>query len=339
MTFIGRTAIISAIPEPITPLARTFYYVSRGTKARLRARLKPTPAPADTAPVFIIGCGRSGTSILGEVLAMHPRVSYIYEPYDLWTAIQPASDFLRLYSRGEHHCLLDTRFATSKARMRFQRLMSPPPGFTLIEKSPINTLRLGFLEAIAPGARFVHIVRDGVSVARSIEQMAAATRKLAFRPPLNNWWGVGGTKWAVLAQDGMAAGYYPGEVPQLTSDAQRGAYEWLLSTREVNAWRARLGERLIELRLDDLINDPKTIVKSVIDGLGLPLASEEWLDEAVMKIHPVPNDYGTEVTLPDQMLADFNEFQESYDFKGRAVEITRRATRPRRDGGGTSRRP
>ena len=199
--------------------------------------------------------------------------------------------------------------------------MSPPPNFTLIEKSPINALRIGFLEAIVSDARFVHIVRNGVSVARSIEQMAAATRKLAFRPPLNNWWGVGGAKWTVLTRDGMAASYYSDEVSQLTSDAQRGAYEWLLSTREVNAWRARLGKRLIELRLDDLISDPRTVIKSVIDGLGLSLASEGWLDEAAMKIHPGTNDYGTEVALPDQMLADFNKFQESYNFKGRAIEI------------------
>ena len=321
MKAMHRTAIISAIPEPITPFARTLYYASRGTKARLRARLQPTPVPADVAPVFIIGCGRSGTSILGEALAMHPRVSYIYEPYDLWAAIHPASDFLQLYSHGEHHCLLDARFATSKARIRFQRLMSPPPNFTLIEKSPINALRIGFLEAIVSDARFVHIVRDGVSVARSIERMAAATRKLAFRPPLNNWWGVGGAKWTALTRDGMAASYYPDEVSQLTSDAQRGAYEWLLSTREVNAWRARLGKRLIELRLDDLISDPRTVIKSVIGGLGLSLASEGWLDEAAMKIHPGTNDYGTEMALPDQMLADFNKFQESYNFKGKAIEI------------------
>ena len=119
------------------------------------------------------------------------------------------------------------------------------------------------------------------------------------------------------------------EVSQLTSDAQRGAYEWLLSTREVNAWRARLGKRLIEPRLDDLISDPRTVIKSVIDGLGLSLASEELLDEATMKIHPGTTDYGTEVALPDQMLADFNELQESYNFKGKAIEITQRVTRPR----------
>jgi hypothetical protein len=57
---------------------------------------------------------------------------------------------------------------------------------------------------------------------------------LALRAPLNNWWGVGDVKWTVLQQDGRAVGYYPDEVHQLTTDAQRGANEWLMSLREVN---------------------------------------------------------------------------------------------------------
>src|SRR5690348_9780419 len=86
-------------------------------------------------------------------------------------------DFNQLYSRGECHCLLDARSATSTTKLRFRRLMSPPSGFTLVEKSPINALRIGFLEAVAPGSRFVHIIRDGVNVAHLIEQKAGLTRR------------------------------------------------------------------------------------------------------------------------------------------------------------------
>ncbi len=313
-----RTALISAIPAAAAPLARTLYYRSLGTRARLRLKLRSTSAPGGGAPIFIIGCGRSGTSILGRVLAMHPRVQYIYEPYDLWAAIHPVTDFLQLYSHDEPRCLLDARSATSETSSRFQRLMSPPPGFTLVEKSPINALRIGFLDAVAPGARFVHIVRDGVDVAHSIERIAATARRLAFRPPLNNWWGVGNMKWIALERDGIAARYYSDDVSRLITDAQRGAYEWLLSQHQVNAWRAHLGMRLVELRLDDLVNDPRATLVSVIDGAGLPHPGEEWLDRAIHEVRPVTSDYGTELTLPAQMRADFNKFQELYDFKGRA---------------------
>ena len=35
------------------------------------------------APVFIIGCGRSGTTILGETLSKHSKIKYLNERRDL----------------------------------------------------------------------------------------------------------------------------------------------------------------------------------------------------------------------------------------------------------------
>lgn len=314
------TNLASAIPGPAAPLARTLYYKSRITGARLLANIPPTAATAasDTAPIFILGCGRSGTSILGEAFSVHPQVKYFYEPYALWAAVSPVTDFLQLYTRGEHHCLLDSCSATSEAKIRFQRLMTPLNGLTLVEKTPINTLRIGFLDALAPGARYLHIVRDGVRVARSIERIASASRRMAFRPPLNNWWGVGNRKWSALAEDGLAAGYYPNEVSLLSTDAQRGAYEWLVSMREIDSWRAVLGPRLIELRLDDLVAEPRKSLEYIGGALGLG-ASRRWLDIAAAKVRAVPDSYGLEIPLPGQMMAEFNMFQEILGFAGRAV--------------------
>lgn len=329
-----RKALNSAIPQPITPLARRLYYSSRFARARLRAKFGPAPASDSMTPIFIIGCGRSGTTILGSVVAMHPQVRYMCEPYDLWAAVDPVTDFLHLYTRHAPHCLLDESAATTAARRRFQRLMIPAPRSVLVEKTPVNTLRIGYLNAIAPGARFIHIVRDGIDVTHSIEQVAAKTRELAFRSAINNWWGVDNIKWKVLALDGAVAGYYADEVRTLTTDAQRGAYEWLVSMREVERWRPRLGNRLIELRLDDLISDPRGMLTSLTAGVGLSVSDESWLDEAVKKIHPVSHDYKRDLVLPERMREDFNRIQETFDFKGRAdfraVPISRASAEQRR---------
>lgn len=314
-----RTNIIPLIPETAMPLVRTAYYLSIGTAAKAAARVRPAGSAAADKPVFIIGCGRSGTTLLGEILALHPKVKYIYEPYNLWAAIDPVTDFLGLYTRGERHCMLDAEFASRAARTRFRRLMTPPRGKTLVEKSPVNALRLGFLEAIAPGARFIHMVRDGVAVAGSVEKMASVTRPMAFRPPLNDWWGVAGAKWAALGHDGAAAGYYPDEVPHLATDAQRGAYEWLVSLREIDSWRERLGARLIDVRLEDLGADPTGTLRSVIDRLGAPAQDEEWLNRASQLVRPAGGGRRETLPLPDQMAKEFNEYQERYGFTGRAV--------------------
>ena len=46
----------------------------------------------DFAPIFIIGCGRSGTTILGKTLSKHPDIKYLNERRDLWHRAYPEFD-------------------------------------------------------------------------------------------------------------------------------------------------------------------------------------------------------------------------------------------------------
>jgi sulfotransferase family protein len=304
-------------PERLRYLIRTPFYGLRGARARILARLPAVSRP-NRASIFIIGCGRSGTTLLGELFAAHPSVKYLYEPYHRWAAMEPTTDFLHLYSRGEHHCLLGATSVTKTAQRRFKRVMPVPAHLTFVEKSPINALRIGYLNAIAPGSYFVHIARDGIDVVQSIERVAAVTRRMVFRPPLNEWWGVGDAKWSALKQDGQASGYYPDEVSQLTTDAQRGAYEWMLTLHEVENWRERLGSRFVELRYQDLIEDPKTILEMVMKSVQLS-CPRWWLEQAASKVASPRTPAGMTLILPEQMCAEFNNLQASFGFSGRAV--------------------
>jgi CelD/BcsL family acetyltransferase involved in cellulose biosynthesis len=322
---LGSDLALSPASEHIMPLAWTPYNAALGTRARIIARVRLKSVLDVRAPIFIIGCGRSGTSLLGKLFATHPVVSYFDEPYDRWAAMDPETDFLQLYSRGEHHCLLDASSVTATARRRYKRLMSASAGLTMVEKSSINALRIGYLDALAPEARFVHIVRDGVDVAHSIERIAAVTRRLTFRPALNKWWGVDNVKWTTLSRDGRAGGYYPDEVRLLRTDAQRGAYEWLLSLREVGAWRACLGSRFCELRYQDLIDNPRETLRAVMDSVHMP-CPDGWVEQAAALVEPASRRHGPAITLPGQMCADFNSFQEDFQFSGRAIAKASAAT-------------
>jgi CelD/BcsL family acetyltransferase involved in cellulose biosynthesis len=304
--------------EVIRPLVRTAYYRSRVTVPRARTRLRSHGTPGGQPPIFIIGCGRSGTTLLGDLLSRHPQVTYLYEPYYLWAAVDPITDALQLYSRGPHHCLLDGSFVTAAARERFGQLLVAPAGMTLVEKSPINSLRVGYLLGLVPGARFVHIVRDGIDVSRSIEKVAGVTSRMAFRQPLNDWWGVGDAKWTSLVRDGQRAGYYPEEVTELSTDYQRGAYEWLVSLREVDAWRTSAGSRLTELRYEDLTERPEETLRTVAESMGLSCPAS-WLKEAAAEVKPARQSDGEPVALPPAMCADFIRYQERFGFRGRAV--------------------
>lgn len=148
------------------------------------------PFPGVTRPIFIIGCGRSGTTILGRALSKHKNITYLNEPHHLWFSAYPETDFWtpKAHSRGGKLLLTKADFSHRKSKklsrlFKFETFIQRGP--VLVEKLPINNFRLEFIRCIFPDARFIHIYRNGLEVARSIE-------KLSNR---GEWFGANAYKW------------------------------------------------------------------------------------------------------------------------------------------------
>jgi hypothetical protein len=114
-------------------------------------------------PIIIVGAPRSGTTLLGNILRRHPALAYAPEPRLTWRygndrrsdALRPehASDIVR-----EH------------IRAAFAETVRQADRGRLLEKTPSNSLRLGYVDRVLPGCQFVHIVRDGVESVLSIRR-------------------------------------------------------------------------------------------------------------------------------------------------------------------------
>jgi hypothetical protein len=311
--------------EMIKPLGRPLRDLSGYLPFLVRARWGATTWSADP-PVFVIGCGRSGTTLLGELLGLHPGAWYLYEPRQRWAAVCRATDVALAFSRRGGHAFMDASFATPSARVRFSRVMSPPSGQMLVEKSPANALRIPFLDALAPDARFIHIVRDGDEVVRSIAGKAARTRRVFGRGQVNDWWGSNDSKWTLLAEQGSAAGHYPDEVRLLATNLDRAAYEWLVSLAEVDSARQTLNERLHEITYRELTERPADTLAGIARFLRLS-APTDWIDHAAGQIR-FPRRTGAEpLLLPPSMSEDFNGFQRRYGFGARATAADKRDDR------------
>lgn len=313
--------------QSIKPYVATFRYAWRRWSAE-RIAGRPSPfdeAPGEPPPGFIVGCGRSGTTVLGAILKTHPEICYLVEPYHYWAAIDRRTDATNLYYEVDALFFMDARHASARAKVRFNRLIhgararSGRPA--VIEKTPHNVCRIGFLEALAPGARYLTIVRNGLDVARSIDKIASASLyKIAGKENYNQWWGTDECKWAALARDGAAAGYFAEEVGPLETHLQRGAYEWLVSLAEADRWRHRLGPRMTEITYPALTSRPQQTLAAVCAHFGVT-ADPAWLASGASMLTPERTNQGEPLRLPPRMAAAFNAQQERYEFAGRAEPI------------------
>ena len=114
----------------------------------------------DDRTVVIIGAARSGTKILRDLIATLPGVAKVsYDVNYLW----------RLGNESVTHDELDPLMATDEVRARIvERLDNFRGGKpVLVEKTVSNTLRVPFVRAVLPHARYIHLIRDGRDAAES----------------------------------------------------------------------------------------------------------------------------------------------------------------------------
>ncbi|MGD1805918.1 sulfotransferase family protein [Dapis sp. BLCC M126] len=118
-------------------------------------------------PIFIIGCPRSGTTLLRLILDSHPNISCGPETQfleDLQTIV--GRHWIRIerygfeknywYQKiGDFFDSFQMEYAAKRGKKRWA------------EKSPNYTMKLGFINALFPKSQFIHIIRDGRDVVAS----------------------------------------------------------------------------------------------------------------------------------------------------------------------------
>ena len=145
--------------------------------------------PKIVAPIFIIGCHRSGTSIFYRKLALHPDLAFITRTtrrspnqllmmrlFRLFRSEKKnttpiGGEFWNKFDASEDQ-VMTAADVTARNRKYFENLIRNHlvlfnrPRF--LNKSPSNSVKIEFLNALFPDACFIHIIRDGRAVARSI---------------------------------------------------------------------------------------------------------------------------------------------------------------------------
>jgi LPS sulfotransferase NodH len=240
--------------------------------------------------VFLISNGRSGSTLINELVARHPHVGFVsnledrvpwlpasasrfnntlyrrvppgmtrkgrprYAPSEAWRALaRQVSPMLVASSRD----LLDAD-AMPWVAQRFRRFFAER---ARVQGRPVFLHKLtgwprsGFIRAVFPEARFIHVVRDGRAVAASDLRVS--------------WWrgwegpehlGVGRLPAAYLAEWEAAGRSFP----VLAGVSWKHAMDAYAAAREL----VPAGQWL-DIRYEDLVADPAPSCKLLLDFVGL----------------------------------------------------------------------
>ena len=131
-----------------------------GLDAFRRARDSGHPS---TAPLFIVGMPRSGTTLVEAILARHPDVLALGESVLMPELEQVAFGTPGRLSLGRHAMMLDLDrdWLKSKAEIWMQYVggRAKAPFKVVTDKLPENVVRLGLIKRLFPKARVVHMRR------------------------------------------------------------------------------------------------------------------------------------------------------------------------------------
>ena len=153
------------IEADVDPLTLGLDPVSAESRAQWRDA--PGPAFADS-PVFIMGFPRSGTTMLEQMLDAVPELKAMDEQPFLQNVIERMRRFGLAYPEELH--LLDAAQCEELRRTYWERVrhvVTLQPGQRLVDKNPLNMLRMPLVNRLFPSARIILALRHPCDVVLS----------------------------------------------------------------------------------------------------------------------------------------------------------------------------
>ncbi|MEM5517835.1 sulfotransferase [Henriciella sp. AS95] len=198
------------------------------------------PLPADDSepiPIFILGLPRSGTTLVEQIFAAHPDVTPMGETYGMHIALRRANGGTGhdIFSPGEVEQLHDLNWEDVRATYLDETRHLFGNTRYVTEKLPQNYAYTGAIRKAFPYSPIIHLRRN------PMDSLFGAYKVL---------FGNDSYLWSYRQED-LAANY------QLYRDM-------------MNHWQTAMGDGLSSVILEQLISDPESEIRRLLDEAGLP---------------------------------------------------------------------
>ena len=249
-------------------------------------------------PVIIIGAPRSGTNMLRDVLTTLPG-------YSTW----PCDEINYIWRHGNVRFPSDEipeTLATPKVigyiRQRFMDIGKAEGVEFVVEKTCANSLRVPFVNAVMPEAKYVFIYRDGIDATGSAKERWTAKldipyilEKVRFVPKtdlpyygLRYFWA---RLYRFISREKRLAFWGPAlnDMPDILQKHTLNevcALQWQRCVdKSEEAFSAMPSEKVIRVRYEDFVREPAQELTRILEFVGKDVEPEEIV-RAVKGVSP-----------------------------------------------------
>jgi hypothetical protein len=231
--------------------------------ARPLSRLLP-PFGSPAEPVFVLGCPRSGTSLVLEGLLRSGQLRSVQsEGHILWDEFHHPRD------RGWDSDALTADDVSERERQYVNCAIALfVRGSRFVDKTPENCLRVSYLDALFPDARFVFLRRRAADNVNSlIEAWRARPRFVKYRlpDPLNGIAPLDGPLWSLVLVPGWRE-LRDAPLAEIAARQYAACNEAVLE-----ALAAMDASKWIDVTYEDLVEAPLRELGAIYEWLGLEL--------------------------------------------------------------------
>lgn len=229
-------------------------------------------------PIFILGCPRSGTTLLFRLLQRHDGVrTPPGEGHILWNKYQhprlrgwTSDRLIAADVKAEEPTFIYTAIHRFAGDGRF------------LDKTPRNCLRVPYLAHLFPNAMFVLLKRDGPPTVSSLIEGWTVRHGVSYRLPVTMnlaeykghlWSYLLPPKWRELTESSIA---------EIAAHQYVASYETALDDLE-----SIPASRVVEVSYEDLLSHPTATVESLLSSLDLGPSEAVTAMAGNLAAHPV----------------------------------------------------